>query len=97
LSRWRLGGNGNTMQIGTVLGHAISTVKHATLHGRRLLLVQAWTVDGKEDGEPLLAIDSLGAAIGDRVILSNDGAGARALVGAKNSPARWLVLGRCDE
>jgi ethanolamine utilization protein EutN len=85
------------MQIGTVLGHAVSTVKHPTLHGWRLLLVQLWTVDGKEDGEPLLAIDNLGAAVGDRVILSNDGAEARAMVGAKNSPARWLVLGRCDE
>jgi ethanolamine utilization protein EutN len=84
------------MLIGTVLGHAVSTVKHPSLHGWRLLLVQPWTVDGKEDGEPLLAIDNLGAAVGDRVILSNDGAGAREMVGARNSPARWLVLGRCD-
>ena len=50
----------------------------------------------KEDGEPLLAIDKLGCAVGDRVILSNDGLGARELVGARNSPVRWLVLGLCD-
>ena len=48
------------------------------------------------DGEPLLAIDKLGCGQGDRVILSNDGLGARELVGARNSPVRWLVLGLCD-
>jgi len=30
------------------------------------------------------------------VILSNDGAGAREMVGARNSPVRWMVLGLCD-
>jgi len=84
------------MQIGVVVGHAVSTVKHASLTGWRLLLVQLLTPDGKPDGEPLLAIDSLGAGLGDRVILSNDGAGARQLVGDKNSPARWFVMGIRD-
>jgi len=84
------------MQIGNVVGQAVSTVKHPSLHGWRLLVVQPVTADGKEDGEPLLAIDNLGAGTGHRVILSNDGAGARALVGVKNSPVRWMVLGVCD-
>jgi ethanolamine utilization protein EutN len=84
------------MQIGRVVGHAVSTVKHPTLKGWRLLVVQPLTADGTADGEPLLAIDSLGSANGDRVILSNDGAGARQLVGAKDSPVRWMVLGIPD-
>jgi ethanolamine utilization protein EutN len=85
------------VQIGVVVGQGISTVKHPTLHGWRLLLVQPLTAGGAEDGEPLLAIDNLGAGAGARVILSNDGAGAREMVGARNSPVRWLVLGLCDE
>jgi ethanolamine utilization protein EutN len=84
------------VQIGVVVGHAVSTVKHRTLNGWRLLLVQLLTADGKEDGEPLLAIDSLGGAVGSRVILTNDGASTRELVGAKDSPARWMVLGIPD-
>jgi ethanolamine utilization protein EutN len=84
------------MQLGTVVGHAVSTVKHATMIGWRLLVVQALGADGQPDGEPLLAIDQLGCGVGDRVILSNDGQGARDLVGARNSPVRWLVLGLCD-
>jgi ethanolamine utilization protein EutN len=84
------------MQIARVVGQAVSTVKHPSLHGWRLLVVQPLTADGKEDGEPLLAIDSLGAGTAHLVIVSNDGAGARALVGVKNSPVRWMVLGVCD-
>jgi microcompartment protein CcmK/EutM len=72
-------------------------VKHATLKGWRLLLVQMLLADGKEDGEPLLAIDHLGAGVGSLVIATNDGAAVRDLVGAKNSPIRWLVMGLQDQ
>ena len=84
------------MQIGRVVGHATATVKHASMKGWRLLLVQLLLADGREDGEPLLAIDHLGAGSGSRVILTNDGAAVRELVGANNSPIRWMVLGMCD-
>jgi microcompartment protein CcmK/EutM len=66
------------------------------MKGTKLLVVQLMTADGKEDGEPLLAIDSLGAGIGDRVVMSSDGAGTRQIVGHANCPARWMVLGICD-
>ena len=84
------------MQLGRVVGQAVSTVKHPSLQGWRLLLVQPLTADAKADGEPLLAIDMLGAGTAHRVILSNDGAGAREMVGSNNSPVRWMVLGVCD-
>jgi microcompartment protein CcmK/EutM len=71
-------------------------VKHPTFQGWRLLLVQMLTADGKEDGEPILAVDNLGAGANDLVIVSNDGAGTRKLVGSKNTPARWMVMGIRD-
>lgn len=84
------------MQTATVVGHAVSTVKHASLQGWRLLVVQPLTPAGTPDGEPLLAIDRLGAGRGNRVIICNDGLGAREMVKSKNSPARWFVMGLCD-
>ncbi len=84
------------MQLAQVVGQAVATVKHPSLTGWRLLVVQPLGADGKEDGEPLLAIDHLGAGNMHRVIVSNDGAGARELIGDKNSPVRWMVLGICD-
>jgi ethanolamine utilization protein EutN len=84
------------MQIGRVVGHAVSTVKHPSLQGWRLLLVQPLGAEEKPDGEPVLAIDRLGAGTGACVIVCNDGAEARTMVGAKNSPARWFVIGLAD-
>ncbi|MBY0524811.1 MAG: EutN/CcmL family microcompartment protein [Gemmataceae bacterium] len=85
------------MQLASVVGHAVSTVKHPSLNGWRLLIVQLLTADGKPDGEPVLAIDSLGAGEDGVVIVSNDGGGARQLVGSKTSPARWFVMGLQDQ
>lgn len=82
------------MQIGRVVGTATSTVKHPTLSGWKLLLVQLLAADGRSgDGEPILAIDSLGAGPGDRVMVTNDGKATRELIGNDNTPARWSVLG----
>ncbi len=84
------------MQIGRVVGRAVATVKHPSLRGSKLLLVQLLGIDDKPDGEPLLAIDHLGAGEGDRVLMCNDGAEARAMVKAKDSPVRWFVMGLAD-
>jgi ethanolamine utilization protein EutN len=84
------------MLIGRVEGQAVATTKHKSLEGWRLLIVQPLGAMDAADGEPLVAIDMLGAGTGDRVMLSSDGAGARQLVKDRNSPVRWMVLGICD-
>jgi ethanolamine utilization protein EutN len=84
------------MQIGEIVGHAIATVKHPSMTGWRLPVVQLLGVGDKPDGEPILAIDHLGAGVGDRVLVCNDGAGTRQLMNNKNSPVRWFVMGICD-
>jgi ethanolamine utilization protein EutN len=84
------------MQLGRVVGHATATVKHPSLHGWRLLLVQPLTAAGGADGEPQLMIDTLGSAVGSLVVASSEGAAVRQLMGSKNSPVRWMVLGMCD-
>jgi microcompartment protein CcmK/EutM len=84
------------MQIGLVVGHATATVKHATLEGKRLLLVQLLGVDDQPDGEPILAVDQLGAGAGSRVVVTTDALPVREMTGVKSSPIRWTVLGLCD-
>jgi len=85
------------MQLGKVIGHATATIKHASLESWRLLLVQPIDRIGQPDGDPLLVLDSMGARAGDTVVLTSDGKGARELVAAENSPARWFVAGVADE
>ncbi len=83
------------MQIGLVLGTATATVKHPTLGGERLLVVQVEGPDGRPDGEPVLAFDRMGAGRGDRVILTSDGKLLQDLLG-RDTPGRWSVMGLPD-
>ncbi len=85
------------MQIATVIGNATATVKHPSMKGWKLLVVQVYEVDGKTpDGDPLLAVDSLGAGAGEQVMITSDGPATRALLQSETSPVRWHVMGICD-
>jgi microcompartment protein CcmK/EutM len=48
------------------------------------------------DLAPQIVLDSLGAGIGQKVMISSDGSEARKIVGDERSPARWTVLGIID-
>ena len=85
------------MQLGKVIGTATSTVKHRSMDGCKLLVVQLLAADGTSaDGEPVLAVDPLGAGRGDTVLLSSDGQGTRELLKSETTPVRWSVQGIPD-
>jgi ethanolamine utilization protein EutN len=85
------------MQLAQVIGRATSTVKHPSLEGWRMLLVQPLGLGNTADGEPLLAIDALGGSRGDIVMITSDGASVREMIGTDNTPVRWAILGIKDE
>lgn len=84
------------MNLAQVLGHATATVKHSSMDGWRLLVVQPLDIAGGPDGEPLLAIDNLGGRRGDTVMLTSDGGAVGEMLGREDSPVRWAVLGIAD-
>jgi len=84
------------MQLAKVVGRATATVKHDTLTGWRLLLIQPLDGKGAADGDPQLAIDNLGSRKGDTVMATTDGSAVREMVGKDNTPIRWAVLGIAD-
>jgi ethanolamine utilization protein EutN len=85
------------MQLGLVVGTATSTVKHRTLVGQKLLVVQPLMMDGKSpDGDPQIAVDAVGAGKGERVMMTSDGRFVRELVKVENTPIRWSVIGIAD-
>jgi ethanolamine utilization protein EutN len=85
------------MLSGNVVGRATSTVKHDSLRGSKLLIVQPCLADGvTPDGDPVLAVDQIGAGHGDRVILTSDGRYSRELLRADATPVRWTVIGIQD-
>ena len=80
------------MRLATIKGHVTSTVKHKSLEGWRLLIA----IPESPDLAPQIVLDSLGAGIGQKVMISSDGSEARKLVGDQRSPARWSVMGIID-
>lgn len=85
------------MQLATVIGNATATVKHPSLEGWRMLVVQPLNAARKPSSDCLIAVDRLGAGTGDMVIINCDGKGARELVGDQKSPVRWFTAGIVDE
>jgi len=85
------------MQLAEVKGTATATIKHSSMQGWRLLVVQPLGATGQPDGDPLIAIDDQGSTVGQNVIISSDGAGVREMMGTNNTPVRWFVMGQPDK
>ena len=85
------------MRIGRVIGNVISTIKHPALDGAKLLLVDLESSRGRTVGKPTLALDTVSAGEGDRVLLVDEGNSAAQILGRGRGPVRTLVVGVIDE
>ena len=84
------------MLIGRVIGNVVATQKDPSHRGRKILVVQPLHLDGSDRGEPVLALDSVDAGVGDRVLLATEGFSAMTAVGRPHSPIDMAVLGVID-
>ena len=84
------------MQIATVVGTVVATKKHPALEGAKLLLVQPETPEGEARGPVLLAIDSVGAGIGERVLVVIEGKAAGDALGRRGAPVDAAIVGIID-
>ena len=80
-----------------IIGHATATVKHPSLTGWRMVIVQPLNNARQPEADPVIAVDKLGSGPGSVVVLNSDGKGARELIGDDKSPVRWFVIGIVDE
>ena len=55
------------MQLALVVGDVVATVKDENLTGIRLLLLQPIAASGESSGRTLVALDSVGAGVGEHV------------------------------
>jgi ethanolamine utilization protein EutN len=55
------------MQLARVIGTVVATVKNESLEGRKLLVVQTLNKDLQPNGKPMVAIDAVGAGVGELV------------------------------
>jgi ethanolamine utilization protein EutN len=55
------------MQLARVIGTVVSSVKNQSLEGRKILIVQTLNADLQPRGKPMVALDSVGAGVGELV------------------------------
>ena len=84
------------MQIGRVVGTVVSTQKNQDLEGAKLLLVQPLTLEGAPRGVEVLAIDSVGAGVGETVLLVVEGRAAGEALGKKGAAVDAAIIGIID-
>lgn len=87
---------GDAVLIGRVIGEVVASAKHESHAGQKLLLVKTLDLDDRLTGSPYVAVDSVGAGVGDRVLLAMDGWAAMTAVGRPRSPIDAAVIGIVD-
>ena len=84
------------MQIARVIGTVVSTQKHRKFEGAKLLLVQPVALDDTPRGTPLLAVDSVGAGVREKVLIVLEGRAAGEALGRKAAPVDAAIVGIID-
>ncbi len=85
------------MILARIDGVIVSTICHPSLAGCRTVICQPLDDRGRAEGEPILALDPLGAGRHQTVMISTDGSRTRELVGDPHSPLRNFILAVIDE
>lgn len=83
------------MKIGVIKGNVVATTKDEGLVGRKLLIVQPTGPDFEPAGSMLVAIDTVGAGFGDRVLYAT-GSSAKSMLENKQVPVDASVVAIID-
>jgi microcompartment protein CcmK/EutM len=84
------------MLLGRVVGTVVATRKEPELEGLKLLLVRAADVEGKPVGGLVVAIDAVGAGVGE-VVLYASGSSARQTAVTKDRPVDATIMAIVDQ
>ena len=84
------------MILGRVVGTITSTINHPFYDAKKLLVVERTDAAGAPLADYLVAIDTVGAGAGERVLVLDEGTGARQIVGSRDAPVRSVIVGIVD-
>jgi ethanolamine utilization protein EutN len=84
------------MNYARIDGTIVTASAHPSMAGWRTVICQPIDHEGHEEGIPVLALDPLGAALHQRVLLSTDGSVTRELVRDPKTPLRHLIIAIID-
>lgn len=85
------------MKVARVVGTVVSTIQAPAFDGRRLLLCDYLDEADRATGGQVIAVDSVGAGAGERVLILDEGSSARQVLHDSTAPVRAVVVGIVDQ
>lgn len=85
------------MYLGKVSGNVVSIAKHHSFENTKILLVRPMLPNGKTKTATMVAVDTVGAGIGDVVLVASEGRSATEILRfEKRMPLRSVIVGIVD-
>lgn len=83
------------MILARVVGTVVATRKDPRLEGKKLIIIQPVSPEGKAEGGYIVAVDTVGAG-NKELILAVAGSSARMAEGCKDTPVDSAIIGIVD-
>jgi microcompartment protein CcmK/EutM len=84
------------VKLARVVGNVVSTVRIDTHKGYKLMLVQYLGEDGVPSGSRFVALDCVGAGVGELVLVNTEGGSAKMLMEDENVVSNQTICGIVD-
>jgi microcompartment protein CcmK/EutM len=84
------------MILGRVIGAITSTINHPFYDAKKLLVVEKTDAAGAPLADYLIAVDTVGSGPGERVLVLDEGNGARQIFSSSDAPVRSVIVGIID-
>lgn len=84
------------MFLAEVVGTVVAPVQIPILDGKKLLVVRPLTPDGRPTAKTRIGIDVVGAGIGDRVLVLDEGNSGRQILGDPDAAVKTIIVGFVD-
>lgn len=85
------------MFTGRVIGSIHSTIHHPWYGAKKMLVVEKTDAAGQPVSGYIVAVDTVGAGVGEIVLVLDEGGGARQIVSSTDGPVRSMIVAIVDE
>ena len=84
------------MFLAKVVGKVVATTKNEGLNGKKILIVAPIDMDGNISGKEFVSLDSVGAGIGDEILVTQGSVSRNAFHGGMNFPIDSAIVAIID-
>ena len=84
------------MRLCKVIGHVVATAKHPAIQGKKILVVTGSLERGDPSTAMGLAVDGVGAGVGNEVLVVESGEAGSQVTGVDDAPVGSVIVGIVD-